>query len=174
MNVALTGFMGAGKSTVGRKLSRLLGIPFADTDAEIVRAHGPIPQIFAVEGEAKFRRYERAALERLTAAGPCVIAVGGGGVIAPENRALLRKTGVIVHLSISPETAHRRVAHRTHRPLLGPAPTLDGVRGLLEKRATAYADCDFTIKVDGRTPMAVAQTIARWYRARRPAKDFSA
>ena len=162
MHIALTGFMGAGKSTVGRRLARLLELPFADSDAEIVRTHGPIRDIFATQGEAKFRRLERAALETLIGAGPSVIAVGGGAVIDPANRALLRRNGLIVHLAISPEASHRRVVRRTHRPLLGEAPTLERVRKLLAARASAYADNDLSILVDGSSSGNIATAIANW------------
>ena len=112
MNLALTGFMGAGKTTVGRRLARMIGMGFADSDAEIARVHGPIAEIFAKEGEARFRAHEREALERLCATDGFVIAVGGGAVLDPRNRALLRRRCLVVHLAVSPEAAHARVAHR--------------------------------------------------------------
>jgi shikimate kinase len=166
MHLALTGFMGAGKTTVGRRLARLLRMPFADSDAEIARAHGEIKQIFEVEGEVQFRRYEREALESLVSGPPSVMAVGGGAVVSPENRALLRRSGVIVHLAIDAEAAHKRVAHRTHRPLLGETPDVNAIRALLERRREAYADNDFEVRAGGRTPEALAREIARWYRER--------
>ncbi|HZV80176.1 MAG TPA: shikimate kinase [Candidatus Binatus sp.] len=166
MNVALTGFMGAGKSTVGRRLARMLGMHFVDSDAQIVRDHGPISEIFAHDGEAQFRRWEHEVIARLAADSSQVIAVGGGAVLDPKNRRLLRDRGYIVHLSISPEAAYRRVAHRTHRPVLGETPTIDRIRELLEVRAAAYADNDFSITVEDSTAGRVAGTIARWYRDR--------
>ncbi|HEV2909450.1 MAG TPA: shikimate kinase [Candidatus Eremiobacteraceae bacterium] len=166
MNLALIGFMGAGKTTVGRRLARMTGMQFADSDAEITRVHGPIPEIFASRGETQFRAYEREALERLCARDACVIAVGGGAVLDEGNRALLRRRCLVVHLAISPEAAHARVAHRAHRPLLGEAPSLERVRTLLAERADAYAHSDLRIAVDDSTAGRVAGTIARWYRAR--------
>jgi len=166
MNLALTGFMGAGKTTVGRRLARMIGMGFADSDAEIARVHGPIAEIFAKEGEERFRAHEREALERLCAADGFVIAVGGGAVLDPRNRALLRRRCLVVHLAVSPEAAHARVAHRTHRPLLGEAPDLGRIAALLEQRATAYADNDLSINADGASPGKVAGAIARWYRER--------
>jgi shikimate kinase len=166
MNLALTGFMGAGKTTTARRLSRILKVPFVDTDAEIVREHGAIADIFAREGEAQFRRLERAFLERLCATSPWVAAVGGGAVVDPDNRKLLRSAGLIVHLAVSPETAFSRVAHRRHRPLLGPEPSLEAIRSLLASRAKAYADSDLALKADGKSPIALANIIARWYRKR--------
>jgi shikimate kinase len=166
MNVTLTGFMGAGKTTAGRGLARLLRLPFVDVDVEIEREHGSIGDIFATAGEAVFRRYEADTIERVAADGPCVIAVGGGAVVDPANRAALRRRGVIVNLALKPETAFARVAHRTHRPLLGPAPTLETIRALIAQRAEAYADNDLSIAVDMKSPLAVAHIIARWYRRR--------
>ncbi len=163
MNLALTGFMGAGKTTTGRRLARLLGITFIDTDAEIERRHGPIGDIFKVQGEPDFRKIEAALIAELSRAGPHVMAVGGGAVLDARNRHALRRGGLIVHLAISPQSAWRRVSHRRHRPLLGEQPGLVTVTALLEARATAYADCDLTIRVDHRTPLGAARIIARWY-----------
>jgi len=166
MNIALTGFMGAGKTTAGRRLARLLKMPFVDVDHEIETEHGAIASIFEREGEAAFRRYESSTIERLSGKGPHIIAVGGGAVVAEENRIALRRGGLIVNLAVKPETAHRRVAHRTHRPMLGAAPSLDVIREMLAARAAAYADNDLSIAVDSKTPLAVAHIIARWYRRR--------
>ena len=166
MNVALTGFMGAGKSTAGRRLARLLAIPFIDTDAEIEKEHGPIAAIFERQGESEFRRYEREAIERISRSGPVVLAVGGGAVLDAGNRRMLRRDGCIVNLTLKPETAYRRVAHRTHRPLLGATPTLETIREIMQSRAAAYADNDLSVAVDTKTPSAVAHIIARWYRRR--------
>ena len=131
MNVALTGFMGAGKSTTGKRLARLLGIPFVDSDAELERIHGPIADIFGTRGEREFRRLEAEMIDRLSADGPRVIAVGGGAVMDSANRRVLRRRGVIVHLKVTPAVAWRRVAHRKHRPLLGERPDLARVASLL-------------------------------------------
>jgi len=166
MNIALTGFMGAGKSTAGRRLARLLGLPFVDVDYEIERERGSISSIFEREGEAAFRRYESEAISRIADGGPHVIAVGGGAVVDEANRVALRRRGLIVNLTLKPETAFRRVAHRTHRPMLGATPTLETIAQILRDRAHAYADNDLSIAVDSKTPLAVAHIIARWYKRR--------
>lgn len=166
--------MGAGKSTAGRRLARILALPFFDSDAEIVREHGEIASIFESEGEERFREYEAAVIDRLSLPGACVIAVGGGAVVDPRNRAALRRDGVIVHLAMSPETSFRRVAHRSHRPLLGPAPTLGAIRTMMQSRASAYADNDLSIAVDTKSSVAVANIIARWYRRREAAASARA
>lgn len=158
--------MGAGKTTAGRRLARLLGVPFVDTDAEIEKEHGPIAEIFAREGEGSFRRYETEIIDRLSRHGPVVMAVGGGAVLDETNRRLLRRDGCIVNLTLKPETVFRRVAHRTHRPLLGAAPTLETIRDIMARRAQSYSDNDLSVAVDTKTPSAVAHIIARWYRRR--------
>ncbi len=163
MNVVLTGFMGAGKTSTGKRLAKLLGVPFVDTDAEIERRNGPIAQIFASEGEAAFRRLESAVIAETSGAGPAVIAVGGGAVVDPRNRALLRRSSYIVYLSISARAAHRRVSRRQHRPLLGATPDIETVTALLAAREQAYADCDLAIRVDRRSAREAAEIIARWY-----------
>jgi shikimate kinase len=170
VNVALTGFMGAGKTTTGRRLAKLLGYSFVDADAELERQHGPIFDIFRSLGEQEFRRLEKELIAKLCASGPQVIAVGGGAVLDPSTRRVLRRSGVIVHLAVSAECAWRRVAHRKHRPLLGDRPDLERVSELLAARARAYADCDLSVRVDHRTPLGVARTIARWYQDKHPAQ----
>ncbi|HXW51446.1 MAG TPA: shikimate kinase [Candidatus Acidoferrales bacterium] len=164
MSVALTGFMGAGKSTTGRRLAKLLGLRFVDVDAEIELRFGPIAKIFEREGEGGFRVIESALISELSSGEPFVAALGGGAVLDAANRLELRRHAYVVHLSISPRTAHRRVAHRQHRPLLGVKPDLDTISALLTQRAPAYADCDLSIRVDRRSPAQAARIIARWYR----------
>ena len=164
MNVTITGFMGAGKTTAGRRLARLLRIPFVDSDVEIERAYGPIAQIFERDGESVFRERESETISRLCEGGPLVLAVGGGAILDPANRAVMRRNGCIVNLALKPETVFARVAHRAHRPLLGPAPTLETIRALMAERAAAYADNDLSISVDSRSPSAIAHMIARWYK----------
>ena len=158
--------MGAGKTTAGKRLARLLHLPFSDTDSEIERAHGKIADIFEREGEALFRQYEAEAIARVSEDGPRIIAVGGGAVVNAANRLALRRNGCIVNLALKPETAYRRVAHRSHRPMLGPVPTVETIRSIMQERAEAYADNDLSIAVDSKTPSAVAHIIARWYRRR--------
>lgn len=166
VNVTITGFMGAGKSTAGRRLARLLHIPFADSDAEIERAYGPIPDMFARDGETVFRARESEIIAKLCEGGPLVLAVGGGAALDPANRAVMRRDGCIVNLALKPETAFARVSHRTHRPMLGTIPSLERIRELMAERTAAYADNDLSISVDARSPSAIAHIIARWYKRR--------
>jgi shikimate kinase len=166
MNLWLTGFMGAGKTTTARRLARILNLPFTDTDTEIEREHGPIADIFETAGEGEFRSLEAAAIARLAAASATIVAVGGGAVVSAANRAAMHGSGTIVHLSITPAGAFSRVAHRSHRPLLGAAPDFATIQRVMTARADAYADSDHCVFVDGRTPVSVAHAVARWYRRR--------
>lgn len=120
VNIALCGFMSAGKSTVGRALAAALGLPFVDTDELLItRAGCTIPELFAAEGEAGFRRREREAVAAAAALDGAVIALGGGVVRDPANVALLRRRGKIVWLRIDPATAAERIlADGIGRPMI--------------------------------------------------------
>ncbi len=166
MQLWLTGFMGAGKTTAGKKVARILGYPFFDCDAELEREHGSIAKIFNEAGEERFRAFESAKIADIARSGPAVIATGGGAVLDPGNRLAMRSQGVIVYLAISAAGVLARVGHREHRPLLGPAPDLATITSILAQRATAYADHDLRVGVEGKPPAAVAHIIARWFRRR--------
>jgi len=168
-HVALVGFMASGKSTIGRKLARALGWLFVDTDALIVRAHGPIPSIFEKEGEAAFRGYEcnaiRAALNR---APPHVVALGGGALTQPENRQLLEERAHRVFIQISPEQVFARVLRgREMRPVLGSAPTLERIKELYAARMADYSAADFVVDASALGDAAVIELIVAWLRDRR-------
>ncbi len=142
-NIVLIGFMGSGKSTIGRDLSKSLGYPLVDTDALIVRSAGkPIPEIFADEGEAAFRDLESALLADLAAA-PTerhIISTGGGIITRPDNRQLLRQLGYVVWLVVSPAEIHRRTRRNKNRPLLNTENPEEAIRALLDDRTPAYRD----------------------------------
>lgn len=117
-NILLVGFMGAGKSTVGRELARLCGYSLLDLDEEIIRREGrSIPEIFATEGEAHFRRRETAALLSLAQDVRRVIATGGGIVGREENWKLMRRMGAVVYLRVDWETLLWRLRSEQGRPL---------------------------------------------------------
>jgi len=166
MQLWLTGFMGAGKTTAGRKVARILGYPFLDCDAELEREHGPIATIFKELGEKRFRELESATIASIAGASDAVVAAGGGAVVDPANRLTMRRSGVIVYLAITPAGALARVAHRDHRPILGPAPDLETISAVFAQRAAAYADHDLRVGVEGKAPAAIAHIIARWFRRR--------
>jgi shikimate kinase len=118
-NIVLVGFMGSGKSTVGRMLARRLGFRFLDTDKLVEeREHASIPKIFEQHGEAHFRERETAALESLNGLQRHVLATGGGIVTVPANIPLLRSLGLVVLLTADPEEIYRRVSRNSGRPLL--------------------------------------------------------
>ncbi|HXO17764.1 MAG TPA: shikimate kinase [Candidatus Dormibacteraeota bacterium] len=165
-HVAIVGFMASGKSTIGRKLARRLGAPFLDTDALVIRAHGPIAAIFADEGEAAFRRYERAAIgEALETPEASVVALGGGALTQVENRKMLYDRAYRVFIKLSPEQILSRVRRsREVRPVLGPRPTLATVKTLYEKRLPEYAKSDYTVEAERRSDRAVIDDIVGWLR----------
>lgn len=165
-HVALVGFMASGKSTIGRKLARKLGVPFLDTDALVVRAHGPIPAIFAGEGEAAFRRYERAAIgEALGSREASVLALGGGALTDAANRKLLSDSAYRVFIKLSPEHVLARVRRsREERPMLGARPTLVAVKDLYARRLPEYARSDHVVEAAHRSDREVIEEIVGWLR----------
>ncbi len=145
--IALVGLMGAGKSTVGRRLADVLGRDFYDSDNEIEKAAGlSIADIFTLHGETEFRRGERKVLERLLTEAPHVLATGGGAYLDPETRHLLRDKAVTIWLNADLETLWRRVSRRSHRPLL----KADNPKGVLSKllteRAPIYEQADLVVR----------------------------
>ena len=146
-NIVLIGFMGSGKSSIGRLIAGRLGFQFVDMDAVIVeRAGMPITEIFAQHGEPHFRELETASLESMTARDRCVISTGGGVVVRERNRALLRELGFVVWLTASEEAIFERVSRNTRRPLLQTENPRETVTKLLASREAAYAEtAQFTL-----------------------------
>lgn len=138
-HVFLTGFMGAGKSSVGRLVAARMERPFVDLDAEIERRErSTIPEIFRARGESGFRDAEHAALEELTGGSPSVVATGGGVVLRDDNQVLLRRHGTVVYLAVTPEEAMARVGEAGDRPLLANG-GLAAARDILDARLAVYA-----------------------------------
>ncbi|WP_199700367.1 shikimate kinase [Galactobacter valiniphilus] len=157
--VVLVGPMGSGKSSVGRELSRALNLPFVDLDEELVSRHGPIPALFAARGEAAFRELESAALAAVLAGPAVVLATGGGAVLAEANRAALAEHTVI-RLTISPETAARRLAGDATRPLLAGDHPEEAWARIARERAPHYqAVASHTVAADADGPQTVARTV---------------
>ena len=159
--VLLIGMMGAGKSTTGHLLSKRLGWPYLDSDDEIHRQTGrTVPEIWKQDGEAAFRAEEsRVLAEATTSDGPVVIAVAGGAVLDPDNRARIRGAGLVVWLRADVAVLAARVGSGTGRPLLegGPAAAM---QRLSEVRAPIYADlADLTLDVDRMSPPQVVDRI---------------
>lgn len=160
--VCLLGFMGTGKSAVGRVLAERAGWRFVDLDAEIERAAGmDIPEIFQREGEEGFRDREARALLSSLDTENTVVACGGGVVIRPENRAALRSGSHPVLLTASVETILRRVGNDPHRPLLQSPNPREHLEALLLKRAPWYREFSPGIPTDALTPEEVACKILR-------------
>jgi shikimate kinase len=145
-SIVLVGLMGAGKSTVGRRLARRLGLPFVDSDEEIERAADQeIREIFDRFGEASFRDGERRVLRRLIAGERKVIATGGGAFMDAETRALILETCIAIWLEAEVETLAQRVTRRAHRPLLAGKDPLPLLRDLAEARNPVYAEAHLRV-----------------------------
>lgn len=160
--VALVGMMGAGKSSVGRRLAARLGVGFKDADSEIERAAGcPIPEIFDRFGEGAFRDGERKVIARLLGDPPHVLATGGGAFIDPTTRARLKESAVTVWIKAPIEVLLARVQRRDNRPLLRGGDPRETLERLLGERTPIYAEADITVESDdGPHSMAVDQIVA--------------
>lgn len=148
MNIVLTGFMGTGKTTVGKRLARRLGWKFVDIDSLIVAsAKESVANIFAEHGEAVFRRLEKRAIRRAVRGEKQVIATGGGAFVNPESRQMLRSTGPAICLTAQPKAILQRVgSNLAGRPMLaGSTSPLARIQHLMAQRAPAYAKADLTI-----------------------------
>jgi 3-dehydroquinate synthase len=161
-NVVLYGFMGVGKSTIGRLLASRLGREFIDTDTRIEELAGKtIPQIFAREGEAHFRELESQLVKELARQEKLVIATGGGMVINPVNAALLRQNGVFVYLVADPAVIYRRVKHKEDRPLLSQAKDRqEQIKKLFAARKEIYENlAGFRVDTGQNTPEKAVELI---------------
>lgn len=171
-NLVLVGPMGAGKTSIGRRLAERMGLRFVDADREIEAHTGAsVATIFECEGEAGFRGRERALLAQLLDGAGQLVATGGGAVLAAENRALLRARGFVVHLHADVDAQVARLARDRTRPLLQ-RPDRDAVlHALAEQRAPLYAEVadlryDTSRQSCGDAAASLAQLLAtRWQRA---------
>ncbi|WP_446219815.1 shikimate kinase [Micromonospora sp. IBHARD004] len=156
----LVGAPGSGKTTVGQALAAELGVEFRDTDLDIEQLAGkPIPEIFVDEGEDHFRTLERAAVAAALASHGGVLALGGGAILAEENRAALIGH-TVVHLSVELPDAVKRVGLGAGRPLLAINPRAT-LKHLMEQRRPLYAEvATATVLTDGRTPEEIAAEVA--------------
>lgn len=146
-SIVLVGLMGAGKSTVGRRLAGRLQLPFYDADHEIEAAAGmSIPDIFAVHGEQYFRDGERRVIARLLQSGPMVLATGGGAFMSEETRGRIAEAGISVWLRADLEILMRRVRKRPNRPLLNTPDPVETMRNLMVQRDPVYALADLTVE----------------------------
>jgi shikimate kinase len=164
-NIALVGFMGTGKSSVGRMIADQLHFTFLDTDDLIEsRAGKSITAIFAEEGEAAFRKMEAAVIAELAARKRTVISTGGGVAAGPGNLDSLREHALVVCLWASPEKIWERVRGQTHRPLLREADPLAKIRELLAAREPHYKQADVLLNTELRSVREVVQQVLHQFK----------
>jgi shikimate kinase len=145
-NLVLIGFMGSGKTSLGRKLAKKLHMNFIDTDLEIEKITGlTIPLIFKKHGQIRFRSEEKLMVKKVAKKNNCVISTGGGVVLEPENIKALKEKGWIIRLTASPEIIFERVTKRGNRPLLYKNKSVDYIKMLIDQREPYYQCADLTL-----------------------------
>lgn len=161
--IYLVGPMGAGKTTIGKLLSEELGLEFKDADREIEERSGvDIPWIFDREGEAGFRLRESSALEQLSHMDGVLISTGGGAVLMPQNRELMRRTGTVIYLHTTVREQVRRTARDRKRPLLQSGDPAKVLAELMAVREPLYREvAHVVIETDSRGPKYVVQELTR-------------
>ncbi len=170
-NLYLVGFMGTGKTTIGRAVAQKLGFQLLDSDFEIERAQGrTIPEIFEQEGEQAFRQLERSFIETGHPANGCVVACGGGLVVQPGMLDLLKARGVVICLHASLETILKRTQGNRNRPLLNVEDPMERIRVLYAAREPIYRRSGTLLLTDGRPLLDIVSHVLRIYR--REAADF--
>jgi shikimate kinase len=161
-SIVMVGLMGAGKTSIGRRLAQKLHVPFIDSDTEIEKAaNETIAEIFARDGEAVFRAGERRIIARLLDGPVQVLATGGGAFMDPSTRARVRERGISVWLRADLETLLERTSRRQHRPLLNGGDPRAVLSRLIETRYPVYAEADITIdSLAGPTDATVQKLLA--------------
>jgi shikimate kinase len=161
-NLVLIGFMGTGKSTVGKILAKKLGRELVDVDQRIEeKERRRIADIFEKDGEARFRELEKEAIRETASGSALVITTGGGAVTDAQNVAELKAHGILVALEASVQTIYDRVKGTRHRPLLKAGDVQGEIRRLLEERRPHYAQADLKFSTDGKTAPQVAEEILK-------------
>lgn len=162
-NIFLIGFMGAGKSTVAKKLQKRLDMQLVEMDERIVQEQGmSINEIFETYGEAHFRDIESRLVEDICAQGASIVSCGGGVVVRPKNVENMKAHGKIVFLTATPQTIFDRVKHGTDRPILNGNMTVEYIAGLMEKRRASYeAAADIWVSTDGKSIEEICDEIIR-------------
>ena len=151
-NIVLVGFMGTGKTSIGRRLSTQLRMRYVDTDDIVERDSGRrISEIFEEDGEAAFRELESEAVRKVSKLYNYVISTGGGVVLKEANMVELRRNGIIFCLNATAEEIYRRVRHQSHRPLLQTPDPLTKINSMLEERHAYYAKADYMVETTGRS-----------------------
>ena len=161
-NIALVGFMGTGKTSVGKILAKRLNRPVVDVDLVIEKSvEKKISEIFESEGEARFRALEKEAIRQICRDQGIVITTGGGAVLDPENIETLKASGCVIGLSAKAETIFKRIKHSRHRPLLNGHDKLKDIQRLLAERRPFYEKADLHFDTDGRSASQMADLILR-------------
>jgi shikimate kinase len=170
-NLALVGFMGTGKTTIGKMIAETLRFTFVDTDEMIeARTGKTIAQIFASEGEPKFRELERVVVDELADRKKCIISTGGGLPVFGDNLDQLKLHSLTVCLWSSPEKIFERVKNQTHRPLLNEPDPLAKIRALLGVREPFYRRADVLVNTELRSARELAQQIIHHFQTARAAQ----
>lgn len=174
-SIVLVGLMGAGKTTVGRRLAQKLGLPFVDADIEIERAAGKtIPEIFEHHGEAAFRDGERRVIARLLEDGQRVLATGGGAFMDETTRANIAARGISVWLRADLDVLMRRVVRRANRPLLKQGDPRSVMERLIGERYPVYESADITVEsLEGPHEVVVDDVISKLEEFRKSAEKTS-
>ena len=164
-NIVLVGFMGTGKTSVGQRLARRLGMTYVDTDDIIEQTAGRrITDIFNQHGELYFRELESDAVQKVSRLDDHVISTGGGVVLRAENLEFLKRNGVVFCLMATSEEIWARVKHETHRPLLKAPNPVKKIHEMLKDREAYYARADCMIRTDGVPIERVADKIIEVFR----------
>lgn len=159
-NIVLIGFMGVGKTTVGKLLAQRLGYRFVDVDQVIENETGlSVSQIFSIYGEGYFRQLERQTIRRILDSSGMVIATGGGAVMDPANFSFLMENGWVIALDASEEVLWERLKSCKNRPMLYSDDPRQRMRALLEMRRPVYYKAHLVVRVDGKSPDEVADEI---------------
>lgn len=167
-NIVLTGFMGTGKTEVGKELSKILGWKLVDADEEIVRSKGmSINDIFNSLGERAFRDIETEVIRSISAGKNIIISTGGGVVLRQENMNALKKNGIILLLTASPDTILKRTGNSDERPLLRVENPLQKIEELLNFRRPFYENADIIINTEEKSPRRIAEEIIEEVKCRR-------
>lgn len=167
-NIILTGFMGTGKTAVGKELAQLLDLKLIDVDTEIEKSEKmTINDIFKQFGEPRFREIETDMIKKISRKKNVIISTGGGAVLKQENMDALRKTGIIICLMATPETILKRTSINSDRPLLKVENPFEKINELLNFRRPFYEKADIIIDTEHKTPLQIAEEIierVRWKR----------
>ena len=161
-NIVLVGFMGTGKSVVGKRLAKQLNMEFVSTDDIVEKKENrTIAKIFEESGEPYFRKIEKEAVKEISGLDNAVIAAGGGVVLDEENMSSLRKNGVIICLNAAPQVIYERTKKHKHRPLLNVDNPVQKIKELLDSRSAFYARADYQIDTSDKSIMKVTEDVVK-------------